>query len=86
MTFEFMKNPWKYGLYWEDNALRLKSKLDYDQKGFLHLQKKSPSQRRLEKDYERDDNNFIVLRKKENKLTKKLEAKEPKKKKGKKKK
>ena len=86
MTFEFIQNPWKYGLYWEDNALRLKSRLEYDAKGFLHLQKKSPSQRRAERDYQRDDNGFIILKKKENKLTKKLEAKEPKKKKGKKKK
>jgi hypothetical protein len=87
MTFEFMKNPWKYGLYWNDNALRLMHRIDnFDNKGFLHLQKKSPSQKKLEKDYERDEEGFIVLRKKENKLTRKLESKEnKKKKKGKKK-
>lgn len=82
MTFEFMKNPWKYGLYWNDNALRLMHRIDnFDNKGFLHLQKKSPSQKKLEKDYERDEEGFIVLRKKENKLTRKLESKESKKKK-----
>jgi hypothetical protein len=59
---------------------------NFDNKGFLHLQKKSPSQKKLEKDYERDEEGFIVLRKKENKLTRKLESKEnKKKKKGKKK-
>lgn len=73
MTHEFAKNPWKYGLFWYDGGLRLMSNLDgFDQKGFLHLQKKSPSQRTKDKDYKRDENGFIILEHKQTKLARQL--------------
>ena len=65
----FNKNPWKYGLYWTPDGLKLMPKVEgFDNKGFLHLKKKTPNRRKKEKDYLRNENGFIILERKETKL------------------
>lgn len=62
-TQEFANDPWKYGLYSDGTRLRLIPKMERDAKGFIKLNKITPSNRRRKKvELERDENGFIILK------------------------
>lgn len=75
-THEFMKDPWKYGLYWEDNGLRLIPKMEsVDNKGFIQLIRKAPGKQKVEEDMERDAEGFIILKPVQTKLSRQQKTK-----------
>lgn len=62
---EFLKDPWKYGLYRTEDGLRLIPKQERDQKGFITLIKHTPSKKDkvdAEEQFERDEDGFIILK------------------------